>query len=366
MQDNHALISKLEYPYIGMNEVLHAKVGSIKRTAHTELFKNWFPNHPNFVEFENMLDAFQALEQGDINLIMASQNALLTIVNYMEHPNYKVNIIFDRTYESHLGFNKNEHILGSIMEKTLQQVDIKRISEQWKRKTYEYRTKSAEAKSLWFIGFSVLFFCVIILLIILYRRIHNEEKRLEGMVQKRTAELNEQRKLLEYMSLTDQLTGLPNRRNFDIRLDMEWRIAIREKQAISFLMLDIDDFKMHNDKHGHQHGDEVLQMIAKTIEKTLKRPGDFAARWGGEEFAVLLSNTDAKGALKIAESIRANVEKMNVPLYSGIKIKVTVSIGVKAEKPEPGSSLATFISIADSELYNAKRTGKNKVCIFKE
>jgi diguanylate cyclase (GGDEF)-like protein len=362
MQDNYCLISKQEKPYMITNDVLRMKVGLTKGTAHAELFKAWFPNHSKTIEFENMTDSFYALERGDIDLVMASQNIFLTMVNYMENPDYKINLTFDYAYESLLGFNKNEHILNSIVEKTLQQIDIKRISGQWKNKTYEYRTKSAETRVLWFIGFSVLFFCVIILLFVLYRRIKHEEKRLEHMVQKRTAEINEQRKLLEHMSLTDELTGLPNRRNFDGHLDVEWRIAIREKRDISFLMLDIDNFKMLNDKYGHQHGDNVLRAIAKTIGRTLKRPGDFASRWGGEEFAILLSYTSITGASIVAESIRSNVENINVPLPNGDATKVTVSIGVNTQMPIPGSPLEAFISAADSELYRAKRTGKNKVC----
>jgi diguanylate cyclase (GGDEF)-like protein len=165
------------------------------------------------------------------------------------------------------------------------------------------------------------------------------------------------------MSLTDQLTGLPNRRNFDMRLDMEWKIAIREKQSISFLMLDIDHFKIYNDKYGHQQGDEVLRKIAENIEHTLNRPGDFVARWGGEEFAILLSNTDANGALKIAETIRMNVENMSVPLSNGTVVKLTVSIGVNTQSPE-NSPLEHFISVADKELYRAKEAGRNRVCYF--
>jgi diguanylate cyclase (GGDEF)-like protein len=353
MKSNHVLISKLEHPYISMNEILYMKVGFSKGTAHEELFKLWFPNHSNYTEYENQISAFKALELGEIDLFMTGQNVLLTMINYMELPGYKINVLFDRTYESLLGFNKNERILRSILEKTLQQVDVEKISEQWRRKTYDYRIKLAEVRFQWLIGVAVLFLCIIILLLVLYKRIRSEEKRLETLVQQRTAEIDEQRKLLEYMSLTDTLTDLPNRRNFDMRLDIEWRSAIREKQAISFLMIDIDDFKKYNDKYGHQHGDEVLRTIAKTIEHTLKRPGDFVARWGGEEFAVILSNTSSGGALKIAELIRENVEKTSV----------TVSIGVNTQAPDQGSSLKYFVSIADKELYRAKENGKNRVCV---
>jgi diguanylate cyclase (GGDEF)-like protein len=239
------------------------------------------------------------------------------------------------------------------------------ITEQWLTKTYDYRVRLLEAQRPWLVGAIALSLAVLFLILVLLFRTRNEGKRLEVLVQKRTAEINEQRKLLEYLSLTDQLTGLPNRRNFDMRLDIEWRIAIREKQEISFLMLDIDHFKDYNDGYGHLQGDEVLFMIAKIIEHALKRPGDFVARWGGEEFAVLLSNTDASGALKIAESIRADVENMNVSLSNGVTAKLTVSIGVSTQIPEPDSSLDDFISAADKELYRAKGTGRNRICYSK-
>jgi diguanylate cyclase (GGDEF)-like protein len=362
MKDKHALISKLEYPDIGSNEILYKKVGLIKGTAHTELFKFWFPNHPNIVEFENATMAFKALELEDIDLLMASQNKLLLMTNYMEQPGYKVNVLFEYPYESYLGFNKGEHVLLSIVEKTLLQIDTERIAEIWEHKVYDYRVKFAEMQFLWFIGSSILFFCIIILLFVLYEKNRNEGKRLEILVQKRAAELEEQRKLLEHMSLTDQLTKLPNRRNFDMRLDLEWRNAIRSKHSISLLMLDIDNFKDYNDKYGHQKGDEILCIISRAISQTLKRSTDFVARWGGEEFAILLSFTDAEGAVKVAEFIRSNIENTKIPLINKANAALTVSIGVNTMVPKQSSSMDAFLSLADKELYRAKETGKNKVC----
>jgi diguanylate cyclase (GGDEF)-like protein len=362
MQDKHALISKQEHPYMGTYEILRKKVGLIKSSAHTELFKIWFPSHPSTVEFQNSVDAFQALENGTIDMIMAGQNLLLTMTNYQEQPGYKINILFDRSFESSFGFNRNEHVLRSIIDKTLKQVDIKKVSEKWKRKTYDYRVKLASSHALWFTGSSILFFCVLVLMFVLYRNNRNAEKRLEVLVHKRTAELDEQRKLLEHISLTDQLTKLPNRRNFDMRLDLEWLKAIRKKLPISILMLDIDHFKNYNDKYGHLQGDTALCIIAKIIERRLRRSGDFVARWGGEEFVALLSSTSAEGALKMADLIREDVEKTNVPLLSGAFTKLTISIGVNTQIPEPESSLNDFISAVDEKLYKAKEMGRNKVC----
>ena len=171
-----------------------------------------------------------------------------------------------------------------------------------------------------------------------------------------------QLRTIERLSMIDQLTNIPNRRSFDNRLNMEWNRAIREKAPISLLMMDVDKFKNYNDTYGHQQGDLVLQTVASVYSKTLKRSGDFAARWGGEEFAVLLPMTDMCGALPIAENIRANIESTVIPAPDGTSTVVTVSIGVHSQTPSQNDSMDDFISKADNALYTAKETGRNRVC----
>ena len=173
-----------------------------------------------------------------------------------------------------------------------------------------------------------------------------------------------QLRTIERLSMIDQLTNIPNRRSFDNRLNMEWNRAIREKTPISFLMMDVDKFKNYNDTYGHQQGDLVLQTVASVFARTLKRSGDFAARWGGEEFVVLLPNSEKDGAMLVAEQIRANVESEIIPIPDGGNTKVTISIGVNTLIPTGDSVLETFVSGADSALYTAKETGRNRVCAF--
>ena len=176
-----------------------------------------------------------------------------------------------------------------------------------------------------------------------------------------------QMRTIERLSMTDQLTEIPNRRSFDSRLTMEWRRAMRERTPISLLMLDVDKFKTYNDIYGHQQGDVILCAVAKSLQNDLKRPGDFAARWGGEEFAALLANTDMPGAIEVAERVRANVENLHL---TGAKdgqtpantAPITISIGVATQTPDPTSSLDLFISAADTALYAAKKAGRNRVC----
>ncbi|MEP9349162.1 diguanylate cyclase [Xanthobacter sp. KR7-225] len=163
---------------------------------------------------------------------------------------------------------------------------------------------------------------------------------------------------LAFLSITDGLTGLANRRRFDDAISREWRRTKRTGTALALLMIDVDRFKLLNDRYGHARGDEALKAIARLIEGCIRRPGDTAARYGGEEFAVILPDTDANGAVSIAESIRAKIERgvPDVPPF-------TVSIGVKSVRPTPESSLQEFQHEADKALYQAKAEGRNRVVL---
>jgi len=170
-----------------------------------------------------------------------------------------------------------------------------------------------------------------------------------------------QLRTIEELSMRDQLTGLPNRRSFDDVIQSEWKRATRESEPISVLVMDIDKFKSYNDAHGHQQGDVALRAVAGVIPRSLKRPSDFAGRWGGEEFVVLLPNTPIEGALEIAEDMRRNVENEEIPLEDGSVSKVTVSIGVNAQFPRQGGVIDAFVAKADKAMFAAKTSGKNRI-----
>jgi diguanylate cyclase (GGDEF)-like protein len=170
-----------------------------------------------------------------------------------------------------------------------------------------------------------------------------------------------QMRTIERLSMLDQLTNMPNRRSFDERLHIEWNRAIREQVPISLLMLDIDRFKNYNDTYGHQQGDIVLQSVAKILLNSSRRSSDFAARWGGEEFVILLSNTPLTNAVEVAKTIRVNIENEVIPCTGNSTTKVTVSIGVNTQIPARDSSSDTLISAADKALYAAKAAGRNLV-----
>jgi len=173
-----------------------------------------------------------------------------------------------------------------------------------------------------------------------------------------------QLRMVNHLSTTDQLTGIPNRRSFNLQVNKEWGRNMRDKKPLSLMILDIDRFKVFNDTYGHQQGDEVLRIIATTLKESLRRSSDFAARWGGEEFVILLPNTDMNGALVNAERIRENIEQTSITISNGNSVGLTVSIGVTTIIPTQDLNQSELISQADRALYSAKEKGRNKVCKF--
>jgi diguanylate cyclase (GGDEF)-like protein len=167
---------------------------------------------------------------------------------------------------------------------------------------------------------------------------------------------------IERMGLVDGLTDIPNRRCFDDRLALEWRRALREGRPLTFLMMDLDEFKAYNDTYGHPQGDLLLRTIAKILSAAAKRPADLAARLGGEEFGVLLPETGAKAAREVAERIRAAVEAARVPATGGNLTQITVSVGVVSLVPSDKTSPEAFVAAADKNLYAAKESGRNRIC----
>ena len=170
---------------------------------------------------------------------------------------------------------------------------------------------------------------------------------------------------LEKLALQDGLTGLANRRQFDLLLDDEFRLATRQASTLALIMVDVDCFKQYNDIYGHAAGDECLRTISRMIrELTAQRPGDVAARYGGEEIAVLLPNTDVSRAVAVAEKIRDSICNLGIEHAGNPSGFVTVSAGVDARVPAPGSDEPTvLIKAADKALYLAKSTGRNRVCL---
>lgn len=180
----------------------------------------------------------------------------------------------------------------------------------------------------------------------------------------REKQLRGQAEALRAQSYVDGLTGIANRRHFDVALDRELRRALRNDGKLSLLLMDIDSFKAYNDHFGHQQGDACLTLVAEAFAAMLQRPADLAARYGGEEFAAVLPDTDATQAAQHAESIRARIAALGIThAPAAVRPHVTMSIGVASFDKDKLCTAEAMLAAADGCLYAAKRAGRDCVIV---
>jgi len=173
---------------------------------------------------------------------------------------------------------------------------------------------------------------------------------------------NKQFNQISRLSVIDEVSGIYNRRYFDMVLEEEWKRSMREYTQLSLLMLDIDYFKAYNDTFGHQMGDDCLYTVGKILSGQLKRASDFTARYGGEEFVIVLPNTNMEHARLLAERLRRSVEETRIKSGNdAVSPWVTVSIGVATTTAEYGQDYSLLVNAADNCLYESKRNGRNRV-----
>ncbi len=196
-------------------------------------------------------------------------------------------------------------------------------------------------------------------------------KSFDSMVQtirERTEELKRANERLTQLSLLDGLTGVANRRMFDNYLKQEWRRSMRDQTPIAIILADVDFFKNYNDLHGHLQGDQCLIAVAAVLQRQMKRPADLVARFGGEEFAVILADTNADGVKHVAEALRQAVIDLHMEHgASQVASCVTMSFGVASMTPQlkdGDEGMKTLLQRADEAMYQAKRTGRNRVVIW--
>jgi diguanylate cyclase (GGDEF)-like protein len=167
-------------------------------------------------------------------------------------------------------------------------------------------------------------------------------------------------RMLENLASVDKLTNVPNRRAFDLASTTEWRRCQREHLPISFIMIDVDQFKQYNDNYGHGAGDECLARIVGAINSCIHRPGDTLARYGGEEFAAIMPDTNSEGALQMAQKFHDAIAELAIPHeYSTVSAYITISIGVATTTRADELTLEKLSVAADKMLYQAKESGRS-------
>lgn len=223
-----------------------------------------------------------------------------------------------------------------------------------------YQTKA-------FLLLSVLAAAVLLLIVwkISVHQLEARERKLTRLVAERTSELAKANENLTALANSDGLTKIGNRRRFESFLADEWHRAIRFKTEISLVLFDIDHFKLFNDTYGHQAGDECLQRVAEAFAATIHRPTDLVARFGGEEFAMVLGGTDSAGAVQLAEEAVENVKRMMIRHSESLTSEyLTVSVGIATVMANFEMTEGELIKLADSALYKAKRDGRNRIFVY--
>ncbi len=214
------------------------------------------------------------------------------------------------------------------------------------QKAYERLTRSTEAGEA------------------LQRELRQQVALKEVEVAERTVELEEAYEKLKGLSKTDPLTGIPNRREFDLFEARAWRLGMRDKTPVAVILLDIDFFKIYNDSLGHQAGDDCLRDVAQVLVTCANRPLDLVARYGGEEFVAVLGGSGIHDALVVAERMRCAVQDLKIDHPGSSHSVVTVSVGIASMTPQDGQGSDSVIKAADEALYYAKAAGRNCV-VFK-
>jgi diguanylate cyclase (GGDEF)-like protein len=231
---------------------------------------------------------------------------------------------------------------------------------------FPFRILTPWYSSWWFISLCILIPLSVVAGVMRLRFLNaqNRERELVRLVGEKTADLSRANQELLRLSFTDPLTGLSNRRIFDQTLDKECARLRRSGATLSLLSIDVDQFKALNDSQGHQRGDEYLVRVAAALVKNARRQIDVAARCGGEEFAIVLPETGAADALKIAESLRQDILALKLPHPASSVIPfLTVSVGVATANGEWWPTREALAAAADQALYAAKREGRNRVCV---
>lgn len=187
---------------------------------------------------------------------------------------------------------------------------------------------------------------------------------LDEHLRKERKSLQESKAKLENLVIHDSLTGIYNRRHFEIQFKESWQHLVETQGSLTLMMVDVDYFKRYNDTYGHVAGDDVLKKVASTLASSMKRVTDFTARYGGEEFIIVAMDITRQQAINYAKTICANLRNLNIPHESSSNGFLTISCGVAHTNPISTSSSSLLLQQADTALYNAKANGRNQAVMY--
>ena len=341
-RSNYAILSRADHPNLATYQVARATVGVIRQSGHHDIYREIFFENDNLREYDAVEECLDALESGEVDLLMASEHMLLFQTNYRERPGLKINIRLNAPMDSHFGFHKNERLLPSIIDKALPFVETEAIEINWTGRVFDYMKKLAEARAFYLTEFAGILSLILIATVFLLARNVRLSRKLKEIASK------------------DALTDILNRRFFMELGLIQIERAVRTGGECFIIIFDLDHFKAVNDHYGHLAGDEVLKEVARRVKKAT-RPYDLFGRYGGEEFIILMSEVDKTNAINAVERIRQDIARTPVE-FEGRQIPVSASFGIAFAAPVNDMHMAT--QHADEALYQAKESGRNRVVFY--
>ena len=338
----YAILSRLSFPYLAPYQVTRSEIGVTRGSGKKDIYVELFHTNANLREFDTQYECLDALESGDIDLLMASEYTLLAQNNYREKSGFKINIKLDAAMDSYFGFTRSNAVLCSIINKAQQYIQTDMIEISWTGRTFDYSKKLSDERTLYLMVFLIVVFAVLLLTVfVLIRNVRLSKK-------------------LREIASHDTLTSIMNRSSFLEQAAVHISRSLRLGSECFITILDLDHFKRVNDTYGHLAGDKVLKEVAHRIKKAI-RPYDLFGRYGGEEFIMFMPDTDKVNVITATERIRKEVCSTPV-IYDEKAIHVSASFGIACAAP--ANDLETATRHADEALYRAKEAGRNRVVFY--
>jgi polar amino acid transport system substrate-binding protein len=342
------IATRREEFFVGdLDKFADKQIGIVNRGNILRRFENNYPSL-SFQTVDSVHEGLQRVEKEQDFAFVGTIPSIAYAVQKHNLFNIKISGKLEETLPVSAAVRSGQEDLAGVLDKMLQSIPVQRREEMIDRWISISLEEKVDYSIIWQIsGISVF---IIAVAIIWLRKVHAYNREIAHAY----ALLEDKNRELEQMSVTSQLTGLYNRNKLDPELEQEKERALRYKSIFSVIMLDIDEFKSINDNFGHQTGDRVLKNLGELIQNRV-RASDTAGRWGGEEFLIICPATDLSGAYQLAERIRQDMQLQTTP--EGMS--VTISAGVAEYKS--GEDTETLVKRVDGKLYEAKRSGRNRV-----
>ena len=348
------IVTNLDELYVGdLKKFADKKIGVVKDYTYIEILKRKYPKM-SFTEVESVRDGLEKVKDGKLFGFIDA----LSTVGYLIQKDYigqlKVAGKFDESWDMGIGARKDEPMLTEIFDKALELIPASKKQEilnKWISVNYD-RSTNYKVVFTWVGVVALLFSTVLAVVLYVNRKL---SKEIQGR--------KEIEKKLEAMTVTDELTSLYNRRYFNEIFPKLINSAKREAENIGFAILDIDYFKQYNDTYGHIAGDEVLKTLAISMRHSMQRADDYCFRLGGEEFGVLFKGLNKEEAKTFINTMKQNIENLHIKHESSrVSSYVTASFGLVVKDAHSIKSENELYKEADMFLYEAKESGRNRVC----